>query len=43
MRHNTNKIQWCPGCGDFLIHIALKQAIAELKIPLHQLVVVTGI
>ena len=43
MRHNTNKIQWCPGCGDFLIHIALKQAIAELKIPLYQLVVVTGI
>lgn len=43
MRHNTNKIQRCPGCGDFLIHLALKQALAELKIPTHQTVVVTGI
>ncbi len=43
MRHNINKIQRCPGCGDFLIHLALKQALAELKIPAHQTVVVTGI
>ena len=43
MRHNTNKIQRCPGCWDFLIHLALKQALAELKIPAHQTVVVTGI
>ena len=28
---------------DFLIHLALKQALAELKIPAHQTVVVTGI
>ena len=27
----------------FLIHLALKQALAELKIPAHQTVVVTGI
>lgn len=43
MRHNLNKIQRCPGCGNFLIHIALKQALAELKIPTHQTVVVSGI
>jgi len=43
MRHNINKIQRCPGCGDFLIHLALKQALAELKIPAYQTVVVTGI
>ena len=43
MRTNLNKIQRCPGCGNFLIHLALKQALAELKIPTHKTVIVTGI
>lgn len=43
MRTNLNKIQRCPGCGNFLIHIALKQALQELGIPKHKTVVVTGI
>lgn len=43
MRHNTNKIQWCPGCWNYLIHIAIKQALAELQIPAKDTVVVTGI
>lgn len=43
MRTNLNKIQRCPWCGNFLIHLALKQALAELKIPTHQTVIVTGI
>lgn len=43
MRTNTNKIQRCPGCGDFLIHLALKQALAELQIPVHKTTIVTGI
>jgi 2-oxoglutarate/2-oxoacid ferredoxin oxidoreductase subunit beta len=43
MRHNLTKIQRCPGCGDYLIHMAIKQAIQELWIPKEKLVVVTGI
>lgn len=43
MRTNLNKIQRCPWCGNFLIHLALKQALAELKIPAHKTVIVTGI
>ncbi len=43
MRTNLNKIQRCPGCWNFLIHLALKQALAELKIPAHKTVIVTGI
>lgn len=43
MRTNLNNIQRCPWCGNFLIHLALKQALAELKIPTHQTVIVTGI
>lgn len=37
------KSQWCPGCGDFAILGALKQALAELDIPAHQSVVCSGI
>lgn len=36
-------MQRCPGCGDYLIHLAIKQAIAELGIPKEKLVIVTGI
>jgi 2-oxoglutarate ferredoxin oxidoreductase subunit beta len=36
-------IAWCPGCGNFTILNSLKQALAELKIPPKQLVIVSGI
>ena len=36
-------IAWCPGCGDFLILKALKQALAELEIAPETLVMVSGI
>ncbi len=30
--YNTNiKNTWCPGCGNFTIHMALKQALVDLK------------
>lgn len=34
---------WCPGCGDFGVLKALKDAATELQIPPHQLVVISGI
>lgn len=34
---------WCPGCGDFGIWTALKQALVELQVEPHQVVVVFGI
>lgn len=40
---NSNPIQWCPGCGDFGILIALKGALAKLGIEPHKAVVVSGI
>lgn len=36
-------IAWCPGCGDFGILNALKQALAELAIAPGQLAMVSGI
>lgn len=34
---------WCPGCGDYGILEALKRALADLSIPPHEVVVVSGI
>jgi 2-oxoglutarate/2-oxoacid ferredoxin oxidoreductase subunit beta len=34
---------WCPGCGDFGVLAAVKKAAANLKIPVHELVLVGGI
>jgi 2-oxoglutarate ferredoxin oxidoreductase subunit beta len=34
---------WCPGCGDFGVLAAVKRAAADLKIPMHELVLVGGI
>jgi 2-oxoglutarate ferredoxin oxidoreductase subunit beta len=34
---------WCPGCGDFGVLKSLKEALVALKIPGHQVVVVSGI
>ena len=36
-------IAWCPGCGNFAILKALKQALSELEVKPEKLVVVSGI
>ncbi len=43
MRTWLTNIQWCPGCGDFLIIMALKNAFRELEIASHNRVVVSGV
>lgn len=35
--------QWCPGCGDFGMNIALKSALSELGIHPHETVIASGI
>lgn len=34
---------WCPGCGDFAVLAAMQKAMADLGIPPHDLVFVSGI
>ena len=34
---------WCPGCGDFGVLKSIKEAIVELKIPPHEVLIVSGI
>lgn len=34
---------WCPGCGNFAIQAALKQALAELALLPHEVVITSGI
>ncbi|MBM3229582.1 2-oxoacid:ferredoxin oxidoreductase subunit beta [Candidatus Parvarchaeota archaeon] len=41
--NNTNKIQWCPGCGDFAILLAMKNAIASSGLEPHQVCVSSGV
>ena len=43
MRSGLTNIQWCPGCGDFLIIMALKNAFKELEIASKDRVVVSGV
>lgn len=43
MRNKLNAFQWCPGCGNFMINAAIKQALAELHIPKHKVVIVSWI
>jgi len=43
MRTNLQDIQWCPGCGDYLILWAIKNALWELDIPKEDIVVVSWI
>jgi len=38
-----NKIQWCPGCGDFGILTALKNALVKIKADPANTVIVSGI
>ncbi|MCX7750874.1 MAG: 2-oxoacid:ferredoxin oxidoreductase subunit beta [Candidatus Bipolaricaulota bacterium] len=37
------EIAWCPGCGNFAIRRSLAQALAQLELPPHKVVLVTGI
>jgi 2-oxoglutarate ferredoxin oxidoreductase subunit beta len=37
------KPTWCPGCGDYGIHAALKQALAKVGLAPHQVLLVGGI
>lgn len=37
------KPQWCPGCGDFAILMAVKTALAELGVEPHNAVIASGI
>lgn len=37
------KPTWCPGCGDFGVVAAVEMAIKRLKIPSHEIVIVSGI
>lgn len=42
--YNTNqKCTWCPGCGNFAIWYMLKQALLELSIQPHEVVIVYDI
>jgi 2-oxoglutarate/2-oxoacid ferredoxin oxidoreductase subunit beta len=40
---SKDEIAWCPGCGDFGILAALKQALAELGLKPHEVLVASGI
>ena len=40
---NQVPIAWCPGCGNFAILNALKQALVELKKQPHQILMISGI
>jgi len=39
----TGKTAWCPGCGNFAIRKALAEALAELEIPSHEIIIFSGI
>lgn len=42
--YNSNyKPTWCPGCGDFAVWNGIKNALAHLNIPQHEVVTVYGI
>ena len=43
MRNWLTNIQWCPGCGDTLIIMAIKNAFKELEIESKNRVVVSGV
>ncbi|MBF0258861.1 MAG: 2-oxoacid ferredoxin oxidoreductase [Desulfamplus sp.] len=40
---NDFENKWCPGCGNFLIQKAMKQAFADLDIPPEKILFVSGI
>lgn len=40
---SKDEIAWCPGCGDFGILNALKQAFSELDLKPHEILIASGI
>lgn len=40
---SDTKPTWCPGCGDFSVVAAVEMAVKRLKIPSHDVVIVSGI
>ena len=44
-REYKNKIMpnWCPGCGDFGIQMAIQTVCAEKQIPFEKLALISGI
>ncbi len=40
---SDTKPTWCPGCGDFSVVAAVELAVKRLKIPSHDVVIVSGI
>ncbi|MCI4358595.1 MAG: thiamine pyrophosphate-dependent enzyme [Thermoplasmata archaeon] len=40
---SDTKATWCPGCGDFGVVAAIEMAVKRLKIPSHNVVLVSGI
>jgi 2-oxoglutarate ferredoxin oxidoreductase subunit beta len=40
---SSTKPTWCPGCGDYGVVAAVEMALKRLKIPSHNIVVVSGI
>ena len=40
---SDTKPTWCPGCGDFGVVAAVEGALKRLKIPSHEVVIVSGI
>jgi len=43
LKTEAQPYMWCPGCGDGIVVRALAEALAELNIPPHQVVIATGI
>jgi 2-oxoglutarate ferredoxin oxidoreductase subunit beta len=41
--HSDDPVAWCPGCGNFSILKALKQALVDIQQKPHELVIVSGI
>lgn len=41
--NNDFPISWCPGCGDYSILTALKQALTDMEVRPHEAVIVSGI
>ena len=41
--YNDRKTAWCPGCGNFQILFAVKQALVKLNLEPHQILFVSGI
>jgi len=40
---SNDEIAWCPGCGNFGILAAIKEALAELELKPEEIVMVSGI